>query len=131
MDRLQIKRELFDHTIGLIQKSLNLRALRHRVLSDNIANADNPDHLPREIPFQQVLLEAMEDRSSLRLQRTHAHHLSGGFEEPIPLPASPGGFHLDQEMAKLAENNLLFQAGVQALLKKFETLKTVISEGGR
>ncbi|MCX8118300.1 MAG: flagellar basal body rod protein FlgB [Desulfobacterota bacterium] len=131
MDRFQIKRELFDHTIGLLQKSLNLRSLRHRILSDNIANADNPEHLRREIPFREILLEAMETRPSLALRRTHPEHLPGGLEEVFPVHLSSGIFQMDQEMAKLAENNLLFQAGVQALLKKFEGLKHVISEGGR
>jgi flagellar basal body rod protein FlgB len=32
-------------------------------------------------------------------------------------------------MAKLAENNLMFQAGVQSLVKKIEALKMTISEG--
>jgi len=31
----------------------------------------------------------------------------------------------------LAENNLMFQAGVQALVKKFEAFRMAISEGGR
>ncbi len=131
MERLQIKRELFDHTIGLIQRSLGLRTLRHRVLSDNIANADNPNHLPKEISFKKVLLETMGEQSSILLRTTHPQHLSGGFQEAVEATLSPEGVQMDQEMAKLAENNLLFQAGIQALLKKFDALKTVISEGGR
>ena len=39
------------------------------------------------------------------------------------------GVSIDQEMAKLAENNLMFQAGVQSLVKKIEALKMTISEG--
>jgi len=34
-------------------------------------------------------------------------------------------------MTKLAENNLLYQSSVQVLVKKLESLKQVISEGGR
>jgi flagellar basal body rod protein FlgB len=40
----------------------------------------------------------------------------------------PGGVDIDQQMSRLAENNLMFQAGVQALIKKFEALKVGISE---
>jgi flagellar basal body rod protein FlgB len=36
--------------------------------------------------------------------------------------------NIDQEMGKLAENNVMFQAGIQALLKKFEAIKITISE---
>jgi flagellar basal body rod protein FlgB len=35
---------------------------------------------------------------------------------------------VDQQMANLAENNLKFQAGVQALIKKFDGLKVSITE---
>lgn len=131
MDRLQIKRQLFDHTIGLLQRSLDLRTVRHKILSDNIANSENPHHAPREISFQKVLQETMQDRSSTLLRTTHPLHLPGGFEASAEITSSTEGVHLDQEMAKLAENQLLFQAGVQALLKKFDGLKTVIQEGGR
>ncbi len=39
-----------------------------------------------------------------------------------------GGVNIDEQMAKLAENNLNFQAGIQALIKKFEALKIAMSE---
>jgi flagellar basal body rod protein FlgB len=39
------------------------------------------------------------------------------------------GVSIDREMAKLAENNLMFQAGIQSLMKKFEALKVTITEG--
>ena len=131
MDRFQIKRQLFDHTIGLLQRSLDLRTFRHRILSDNIANSENPNHAPRQVSFQKVLQEVIQDRSPAFLRTTHPQHLSGDFQGAVETTSSAEGVQLDQEMAKLAENNLMFQAGVQALLKKFEGLKTVIQEGGR
>ncbi len=131
MDKLQIKRQLFDHTIGLLQRSLGIRAMGHRVLSHNIANAENPNYVPTEISFHQALAEAMKDGSPLILKTTHPHHLPGEMERAIEITSSTEGVRLDQEMAKLAENNLMFQAGIQALLRKFESLKTVIQEGGK
>jgi flagellar basal-body rod protein FlgB len=53
------------------------------------------------------------------------------FETPVEVESSTDGVNIDQEMAKLAENNLMFQAGVQALVKKLEALKTTITEGGK
>lgn len=131
MDRFQIKRQLFDSTIGLIQRSLGFRTFRHRMLSDNIANSENPNYLPVDISFQRMLTEAMHGSSAPFLKTTHPQHLTGGIEETPAISFSPEGVQLDQEMAKLAENHLMFQAGIQALLKKFESLKTVIQEGGR
>lgn len=131
MDRLQIKRQLFDHTVGLLQRSLDLRIFRHKILSDNIANSDNPNHHSRELVFQNVLQKVMQTESPGLLRTTHPLHLSGGLQGAVEETVYGEGVSLDQEMAKLAENHLLFQAGVQALLKKFEGLKTAIQEGGR
>jgi len=131
MDPMETKRQIFDHTIGLLQKALDLRTLRHRILSDNIANSDTPNFSPQEVPFHKVLQERMQGSFFPSLRVTHPHHLAGGFQNAVELVRSAEGIELDQEMAKLAENNLIFQATVQALVKKFDALKTVIQEGGR
>ncbi len=44
---------------------------------------------------------------------------------------TPNNVDLDKEMAKLAVNNLKYQATVQALIKEFELLKDAITEGGK
>ncbi len=44
---------------------------------------------------------------------------------------TPNNVDLDKEMAKLAVNNLRYQATVQALIKEFELLKDAITEGGK
>jgi len=131
MDGFQIKRQLFDQTIGFLHRSLSLRTFRHRVLSDNIANAETPNYIAKEIHFRKILEEAMQDRSPVLIRTTHSRHLSGGDPGAISPESSDQGVFLDQEMARLAENNLMFQAGIQALMSKFEGLKTVIQEGGR
>ena len=44
---------------------------------------------------------------------------------------TPNNVDLDEQMSKLAENNLQYQASIQMLIKKFEILKNAIIEGGR
>ena len=50
---------------------------------------------------------------------------------PWSMETVSSGVNIDQEMTKLAENNLQYQSAVQALTKKLETIKYVISDGGR
>ena len=38
---------------------------------------------------------------------------------------------IDKEMTKLAENNLMYKTGVEALLRKLAALKHAIIEGGK
>ncbi len=136
MEKINIGKKLFDRTVGVLNRSLDVRTDRHRILSGNIANADTPNFIPKEIPFQKILERSVENPANLPLRKTHPQH----FPEPAgsttrewtteieTLPHSDG-VNIDQEMAKLAENNLMFQAGIQSLMKKFEALKVTITEG--
>jgi flagellar basal-body rod protein FlgB len=124
-------RKLFDRTMGFLQRSLDVRTTRHKILSGNVANAETPGYRPMDIPFQRVLEQTLHSDSSLQLRKTHRFHIPATLERPVEMVPSAEGVNLDQEMASLAENNLMFQAGVQALMKKLEALKTTILDGGK
>jgi flagellar basal-body rod protein FlgB len=122
---------LFDQTMGLLRKSLDLRTANHKVLSTNIANAETPDYHVKNIPFQRVLDESIEGPMGVPLLRTNYAHLPADLERTVAVESSTEGVNIDQEMAKLAENNMMYQAGVQILIRKLEALKTTIIEGGK
>ncbi len=131
-------RRLFDKTILFLQRSLGLRSLNQRVISNNITNAYTPGYIPKEIPFQRLLDQALEKTHGVFLTKTDSRHLpnfpeESFLEESLRDKFSPQSIEeevqIEQEMAKLATNNLMFQAEVQALLKKLEALKITISEG--
>jgi flagellar basal-body rod protein FlgB len=128
MDGRLILNKLFDQTFGLLERSLDIRTPRQRILSSNIANSETPGYEARDIPFEKILERSMNQYSILPLKRTHTNHLAEGMDTEIMAETVPGGVNIDQEMAKLAENNLRFQAEVQALLKKFEALRNTISQ---
>jgi len=121
---------LLDRTVGLLKRSLDIRTLRQQVLARNISNATTPDYRPADVPFQRIL-NASLDSSGLPLRVTHSGHLPGGYGAGLTVEASREEMSLDEEMAKLAENNLMYQAGVQALVKKLEALKITLIEGGK
>jgi flagellar basal-body rod protein FlgB len=117
---------------------LNLRGARQGLLTGNIANAETPDYSAKDLPFQQIMRQKMGDPSTISIQKTHPQHFpepgaASGKESgrPWSVETVSAGVQIDQEMTKLAENNLQYQAAVQALTKKLETIKYVISDGGR
>jgi flagellar basal-body rod protein FlgB len=129
---------LFDRTIDFLGQSLNIRGARQGLLTSNIANAETPEYAAKDIPFQKILKQKLGENSGVHLEKTHTRH----FPEPGVLPGresglpwelekDPQGVNLDREMTKLAENNLMYQSAVQALAKKLETIKYIISEGGK
>jgi flagellar basal-body rod protein FlgB len=128
MNEIKTTRGLLDSTFGLLQKSLDLRTSRHEVLSANIANAETPGYVARDIPFEKVLARAVQPASVVNLYRTHASHLGGNPANVLAVETVAEGGNIDQQMARLAENNIRFQADIQALMKKLESLKLALSE---
>ena len=134
MNNIPMGKKLLDQTMGLLSRSLDIRASRHKILSSNIANAETANFTPKDLPFQKILERYGNPSSNIEVLRTHPLHFPGSETDPSQFSADlePGpageGVNIDQEMGKLAENNVMFQAGIQALLKKFEAIKVTISE---
>ena len=135
---------LFGPTHALLSASMRLRAVRHEVLTANIANADTPDYRPRDFKFAGVLqaLAQIEERASgvqngrLQLVSSHPWHLRPDMQSAVLTEEEVGEGKLDQnrvdidrEMTQLAENALLHEASVTLLSRKFSGLRYAISEG--
>ncbi len=133
---------LMDKTGKLLAHALDYRAKRHGVIAGNLANIDTPGYKPKDVEFDDALKQAMRE-PKLKLTITQPEHMPA--RSSIP-PISKGQFplheidsgvqsdsqvDLDREMTKMAKNNLLYEATVRMLSKKFDELKAVIEEGGK
>jgi flagellar basal-body rod protein FlgB len=124
-------KSLFGKTYHLIERSLDIANLRHGVIASNVANLDTPGYRPKEINFDKALKDAQE-RNPVDLTRTHPLHFgSQGGRYEISYEERGERVDIDQEMSKLAENNLRYQTDIEVLLRKFAMLKQGIMEGGR
>ena len=132
---------LFSTTVELLGKSIDLRTKNHNLISANMANAETPGYVPTRLSFEGELKEALESREKgAKLVAAHPRHIpikgmrrsldqvQGTLEEtPAPNPGRDGNrVELEQEMARMAENQILYNASVQMLAKKFEGLKQAI-----
>lgn len=125
--------KLFTHTMQVLKRSLDVRLLKHGLTTGNVANAEVPGFKPKDISFKDAMRTAVEG-SELQLVRTSRRHLPVGDDDNLSarVVESPyQGVDIDQEMAGLAENNLMYQASIQLLAKKFEGIKAAIIEGGK
>ena len=130
---------IFDKTIILITKALDFRALRHQLIASNIANVDTPNYKAVDIEFEDELQRVLNCKDSISLQRTHPEHLPYFSELQTLTPKvitessssqriDGNNVDLDKEMVKLSENNLMYDALIEALIKKFQLLKIAIKE---
>lgn len=134
--------KLTGKTVDLLSRALDFRSANHHVIAGNMANIDTPGYKPEELTFDNELQRAM-DKGDTPLRRTNPKHFShlyndfsherGSFTIKSKDVASSksGQLNIDREMARMVQNNLLYEATVKLLAKKFESLKTVINSGRR
>ena len=136
--------QLFDKNLTLLEKSLEMRSKRNTLIASNIANRETPGYRAQDLVFEQALDKALHSDRPGPLRVTDEHHFDGVTREPLegvdgqiinshnPDPRTDGNtVNLDKEMAKLAENQLMFQATVRAVNWRLGALKAAITEGGR
>ena len=138
-----MQNRLTGKTVTLLSKTLDYRSENHNVISGNMANIDTPGYRPRELVFDQTLQRAVE-KNAMRLKKTnpkHFSHYSGTLHygdnnftlknQERERTATSDELNIDKEMAKMLQNNLLYEAAARMLSKKFEALKGAIEAGRR
>lgn len=140
---------LFGTTIDLLGANIDLRTRKQNMISANIANAETPGYVPRTLEFDQELQAAVKKSAAHKgrgLSTTVATHpahipLKGAatgvsqvrgtvVEKPAHTPGRDGNaVELENEMGGLMQNQVMFNASVQLLAKKFEGLRTALREG--
>jgi flagellar basal-body rod protein FlgB len=134
---------LFDGTLSILQRTLNLRSAQHQAMASNIANADTPNYRAFEVAVEEELRRQGPEPGRIECTRTRANHLplkvAGGAERVKLKAAAAPGFtlradgntvDLDRAMGELAENSLKYKTSAQLLSAKLKSLRNVI-QGGR
>ncbi len=120
-----------DGTMRLLEKNLTWRVRNQEVIAGNVANLDTPNYTRKDMNFQNILESySRGNLQEVALAQTNPGHLRG--PDPAMSLAKETGeeVDLDQEMVRMADNQLSYQASIQMLIKKMDTLRTVI-EGGQ
>jgi flagellar basal-body rod protein FlgB len=133
--------KLFNETISLLERSLDLRSLNHRVLSANIANMDTPKYKAFELMVEEEINRGRSPSRSMLLVRTNPNHFP---MNTIPVDGiklkkvNPTGFSLrgdgntvdvDRTMGALAENSILYRTAAQLVSDKLKGLLNAIRGG--
>ena len=123
---------LFGKTVDMLSAVLDFRSERHKVIASNIVNIDTPNYRPQDIVFGEELKEVFEAGKGMHMTGDGGKgHLSGktvAKEGSYEIVETGEQVDLDSEMAKLAENNLMYNLAVELLARKFKGLNTVLRE---
>ena len=145
--------KIFDATLGQLERSLDVRLLRHNLLAANLANVDTPGFRPKDLDFTAAMASVEsrpQDGTALQAVPTAPGHMGIGVPigsaspqdaqlSPKDLPvvdipsnnASLDGntVDLDRTMVAMAENALQYGASARAATRKLAILKYVASDG--
>lgn len=137
--------KLFGTTIDLMAKNLDLRSKNQTHIAANLANAETPNYRPKTFSFEDQLKDALKnkDAGSMATVPADPRHIplkgvarkledvDGILDESLSagLGRDGNGVDLEREMGRMAENQILYNASVQILAKKFEGLKYAIKGG--
>jgi flagellar basal-body rod protein FlgB len=107
----------------ILTQVMNAASLRHRVISQNIANVNTPGYRRLEVKFEDAMAQALA-------------HSSGG-PPPIVKPqvviadgpqrVDGNTVDIDNEMGDLARNALLFEAAAQIVTSRISSYKAAIA----
>ena len=125
-----------DRSVEWAIQALDWCVRRHRVISSNIVNRDTPGYRAGDVDFKKVM-EQIDSQAEQALRKTDPLHmpgLSGGASRVLTVKDTPEGLdgnsvNLSEEMARLVENNFMYQALLKHVNRKLQGLKIAIQGG--
>jgi flagellar basal-body rod protein FlgB len=131
-----------DESLLLLSKGLDATALRHKLITNNIANANTAGFKASDVNFKDQVKKVMSENTDRKhlipLAVTNEKHISSGpcnISEINPQAVKitdtyrkPDGNNvdIDREMATLAENSLEFRTYVRFVTDKLNGLSLAI-----
>ena len=129
--------------LGIEPDALKVYSQRAEVLAANLANADTPGYLARDVDFRAALAAAGSHGDALQPTATSpgditAAGAAGGsvsteqfLKYRVPLAPSLDGNTVDSQMeeSQFAQNTVRFQAALTFLENRFSELTTAITGG--
>ncbi len=126
---------------AVLGKRLDWLSQRQQVLAENVANADTPNYVPRDLDeaeFRRILRNQL---SPMGPKATHAAHLRGTVQrggpanstrQKDPYETSPSGnaVVLEEQLIKVAKTQSDYQTIINLYRKHMDMVRTALGRGG-
>lgn len=129
--------KLFSNTITTLENALSYSATKQKVISQNISNVDTPNYKAKDVSFKSTFERALNDQ--IHANRTDVRHFDFNGKSSIQASINVrkdtdynhngNNVDLDKEMSELATNQIYYNAVIERINGKFNTLQTVIRGG--
>lgn len=112
-----------DESIQLLKGMMDVAAMRHNVLADNIANANTPSFRRKDISFRETFADAIKDG---RFDASKLHP-EVKVDRVTPSQGNGNNVSLQTEMGAMTENSLLYGVATKAISAKYAGMRKAIS----
>lgn len=129
--------KLFSNTISTLEGALNYSSTKQKVIAQNISNADTPNYKAKEVSFKTAFQQAMDQ--SVAAKKTNVRHFDFKGQSTTATIVKTNqrtSYHnngnnvdVDKEMADLAANQIYYNAMIDRISGKFQSLQSVIRGG--
>ena len=128
-----------DQTPLVLKKGLDFQSARNLMISTNVSNMETPDFKAHDINFEERLQEFIKGGNQLQIKSTHNKHFGASkdglkamepqpFELTDPSKSNGNNVNVDKEMGKLAENQIMYTAFIQLMMKRGSTIRSAVTE---
>ncbi|MDQ0227613.1 flagellar basal body rod protein FlgB [Metabacillus niabensis] len=127
---------LFSSSISTLERAIGQATTKQKVISNNIANVDTPNYKAQEVRFDSTLNNEMQ---KLQATKTNSKHIDFGgsttsdyrivTNNDTSYQQNGNNVDIDKEMTEMAKNQIQYNALIDRLSSKFNSLKTVIKGG--
>ena len=126
---------LFSTTFQTIENGISYASQKQQTIAQNIANVDTPNYKSKTVTRTSEFRDLLHNE--LEAYQTDSKHIpfSDSSQRVITqqgntsYQANGNNVDMDQEMADMAENQIYYEALVDRLNGKFNSLQTVIRGG--
>jgi flagellar basal-body rod protein FlgB len=123
--------------LSALRTSMQWHQQRQRLLAENVSNADTPNYQPRDLVRPSAEALAAGVQPGITMARTNRAHISfSNGEANFALDRKAGwetrptgnAVNLDDEMLKVASNQMDYQAATSLYTRSLGLLKTAIGK---
>lgn len=131
---------IFDHTMQLVHRTLDLRQARQRVIASNIANEETPGYRATDLNFFDSLQSAQRGQGPVALAVTQGKHIGPRGEgvqrvvgklSEVPagdLPLDANSVNIELEMAKMSDNAMQYSGAAAIMAIRFRQLMGAVRD---
>lgn len=109
-----------------LERLLDYSALKHKVIGQNIANADTKNYRRRDVEFKEILKSNLDEITSMQNEKKE---LKINVDEETPIISNGNNVDVNKEMSDMAENSIMFKFASKKLNAYYTTLQSVIKGG--